>query len=292
MRRAPRAALVCVLLTSGCAEVGIPEPCAPGELPPIGQHPLVAAKQGEEAEDAGPKDAQPEDAAPTETETETETETDPEATAPEDTAPAETEPETDSEATAPEDTDPEEIDPADASADSTEASTGLAEGPTEAVTAIADPTPSTPADPFAAAREDVERSADWLLCVVPGQLPEEQLDAWVERRNLVMDWVENHPTLGYTFNASIMAPIHKDRRFYVSMYMNLAYAIGKARYLLNAEPADPIEAEVAGLEAVALYYATFRAAEPKLKARRLQRLMRKKHKGKLRKWVREHMSKI
>ncbi|MEM9460484.1 MAG: hypothetical protein AAGF11_40320 [Myxococcota bacterium] len=247
MRCVPQAALAYLVLTSGCAEVGIPEPCAPGEIPPIGQHTLVAAKEkaeeaeaegtkGDETQSNGDKEGEDGDVAPT-------------------------------------DTSPDDASPDDAS-------------PDDAV-----PEDVAPTDPFEAAREDVERSADWLVCVVPDQLPSEQLDAWVERRDLVMDWTENHPTLGYTFNASIMAAIHKDRRFYASMYMNLAYAIGKARYLLAANPVDPVEAEVAGLESVAQYYATFRAVEPKLTARKLKRLMRKKHKGKLREWVLKHMAK-
>lgn len=131
----------------------------------------------------------------------------------------------------------------------------------------------------------MERSADWLLCVVPNQLPDEDLDAWVARRDLVMDWIENHPTLGYSFSASIMKVIHKDRKFNASMYMNLAYAIGKARYLLSATPPDPIEAEIAALDAVTQYYVTFKETEPKLRARKLTRLLRKKKKGKLRAWI-------
>lgn len=139
----------------------------------------------------------------------------------------------------------------------------------------------TAPEDFEAAQDDVERSAQWLLSVEPEDHP----DQWVERRDLVMDWIENHPTLGYQFVPAIMAPVHKDRRFWHSMYMNMAYAIGKARYLQSTETPDPVEAEVAALEVAAQYYAMFKAKHPKPRARKFERLLRKKKKGKLREWI-------
>lgn len=139
---------------------------------------------------------------------------------------------------------------------------------------------STP-EGFEAAKDDVQRSADWLLCVRPDAQP----DAWIERRDLVMDWIEKHPTLGYRFVPAVVAPVHKDRRFKASMYMNMAYAIGKSRYLASNPTPDPVEAEIAAIDVMVAYYASLRATEPELESRKLERFVRWKQRGKLPEWV-------
>ena len=144
---------------------------------------------------------------------------------------------------------------------------------------------STP-EGFAAAEDDVERSADWLMCVRPDAQP----DTWIAHRDLVMDWIEKHPTLGYRFTPAVVAPVHKDRRFKASMYMNMAYAIGKSRYLASTPKPDPVEAEIAGIDAMIAYYATLRAGEPELESRKLERFVRWKKRGKLEPWVAEKLA--
>lgn len=143
---------------------------------------------------------------------------------------------------------------------------------------------STP-ESFAAAEDDVMRSADWLMCVRPDAHP----DVWIERRDLVMDWIEKHPTLGYRFVPAVVAPVHKDRRFKASMYMNMAYAIGKSRYLASTSKHDSVVAEIAGIDAMVAYYSSLRATEPKLESRKLERFVRWKQSGKLHEWVVEQL---
>lgn len=144
---------------------------------------------------------------------------------------------------------------------------------------------STP-EAFETAEDDVDRSAEWLLCVRPDAHP----DAWIERRDLVMDWIEGHPTLGYRFVPAVVAPVHKDRRFKASMYMNMAYAIGKARYLASTPKPDPVEAEIAAIDTMVRYYASLRATEPDLESRKLERFVRWKKRGKLHEWVAKQLA--
>ncbi|MCA9709199.1 MAG: hypothetical protein KDK70_25365 [Myxococcales bacterium] len=302
MRSAARALVACTLLAIGCAVPNRPPPCTPGPIPPIGTHHLTLTAPGDSsgpstptttASATSPAPAAPKDPKPSDAAADGAAEADDTADTPTDEAPEATDA-TDTEADSPDEPGPDSPDEPAPDADSSEPSeASTSSEPLDPAEATPDddsapapaPASTDPLAAFEAARDDMERSADWLLCVVPYQLPDEDLDAWVERRNLVMDWIENHPTLGYTFSASIMAPIHKDRKFSASMYMNLAYAIGKARYLLSATPPDPVEAEIAALDAVVQYYVTFETAEPKLRARKLARLMRKKKKGKLRPWI-------
>lgn len=145
---------------------------------------------------------------------------------------------------------------------------------------------------FQAHQADAVASMRWLM----GTFPQDaDVQRWKAARNLAMDWAEGLPQPRLNTVAPILDPVVQDRKFIYGQYVRMAYLFGKALYVVehprDDAVYDPLELELAAIDAMLEYYGTFRRADPEARSPKLERLARKKRRGKLEGWVAKKLAK-